>query len=118
MYIALFNNTYKRQFEITITEKTYKEILKQCKNKVPEALEEIFMHFYKKKTTTTPKRHKAFLNFINYNFQVLGTGESYIVIANSKVDYMRARASRRGLGRGGIIVIPKGKGEYRAKRRW
>jgi hypothetical protein len=116
MYMVLFNNTYKRQFEITIKAETYKKILKRHKNNVPETLEEIFTHFYRKKTTTTKKRHRAFLDFIHYNFLVLG-GESYIVMANTKGDYMKARLRERGIGRGGLVVISKGKGEFRAKRR-
>jgi hypothetical protein len=117
MYLALFNNTYKRQFEIAIKKEAFDKIMKRHNNNFPEAAEAIFTHFYRKKRTTTSKKHRAFMDFISYNIRVLGL-ESYIIIANSKSDYLKYRMRRRPIGRGGVLVIKSsGRGEFRARRR-
>ncbi len=114
VYIAIFNSEYRRQFELTVRDKAWKNSLKRHKYNVVETAEALMVHHYTPKWRTTARKHRSFVNFLHYNYAVLGS-ESNLVISKTKSDYLKKRERRRGF-QSGVRIYNLGGGEYLAKR--
>jgi len=106
--IAIFNTEYDRQFEVVISRRVYRKLVKRYG--IKEALKKVIYHWYKprNKRLDTRKRRRAFKDFID---TVWDRGEYKVMVGKSRKDILDGNLRKKKLK-----LVYLGRGEFKVRR--